>query len=381
MTYMKLNFFPLSKGAIRKTILFIHLWLGLILGLYFTIIGITGSVLVFHDNLEPLQTPEIVSVKPPTPSTKLLPLSELMTRVHYAFPNASGQDLTNVTMPDNVGGAYTLNLDVEKPEKMRMITVNPYTGAVMRNVIFVETPFGFIHNLHVSLLLGAAGELANGYGAICLALLLLSGLWLWWPVTLRQLRARLSMKIDKGKNRIVRDLHHVLGIYAVVFLLIITLTGILFIFPKPVEKVTDAIATSSSKPPKVTAPVGAKKLSIDTLLAIAQPVNPEVKISSFNDPSEPNQPFSCYKRSFAPGFFPYTRIFINPYSGKILRVVDDNKGSLDKKIPRFLSMLHFGLWGSFFIKIIYALVGLVPCGLFITGVLMYLRKLRGFKKA
>jgi len=369
-----------SKSAIRKTILFIHLWIGLILGLYFTVIGITGSVLVFQDNLEWLQTPEIVSVEPPAPGMKLLPLSELLERVHHAFPNAQGQDLANVTMPNKTGGAYRLSLDTKTPERMRQITVNPYTGQVMRNVIYAQTPFGFIRNLHISLLLGAAGELANGYGAMCVMLLLLSGLWLWWPAALRQLRARMSVKTDRGKNRFIRDLHHVLGIYSVLLLLIITLTGILFIFPKPVEKITDAIATSSSKPSKVTAPAGAKRLPVDALLAIAQPVNRNIAISSFNYPSKPDQPFSCYKRSFAPGFFPYTRIFINPYTGKILRVAEDSRGSLDQKIPRFLSMLHFGLWGSFFIKIIYALVGLVPCGLFITGILMYLRKLRGFKR-
>ena len=56
------------------------------------------------------------------------------------------------------------------------------------------------------------------------------------------------------------------------------------------------------------------------------------------------------------GFFSYTQIFINPYTGKIVHVSQDSHSSLDKKIPRFLSMLHFGLWGSYFVKTLYALV-------------------------
>lgn len=358
-----------------------HLWFGLILGLYFTIIGLTGSVLVFQDNLEPLQTPEIAFVAPPVSNASLLPLSEIMVRVHRDFPKASGQDLANVVFPYNAGGAYRLNIDTQTPQAMRQITVDPYTGRIIRNVVYADTPFGFIHNLHVSLLMGAAGELANGYSAVCVAFLLLSGLWLWWPATLRQLRARLSIKGSRGRIRFIRDLHHVLGIYSVLLLLMITFTGVLFVFPKPAQKIIAGMGSaSSSREPAITVPIGAKRLPVDTLLAIARPVNYGVKISSFNYPSRPDQPFSCYKRSFAPGFFPYTRIFINPYNGIILRIAEDQNASPNQKIPRLLSILHFGLWGGLFIKIIYSLVGLVPCCLFMTGILMYLRKLRGSLK-
>lgn len=375
------NFLP-AKSTIRKAVLFIYVWLGLILGLYFTIIGLTGSVLVFQDNLEPLQTPEIAFVAPPVSNARLLPLSEIMARVHRDFPKATGQDLANVVLPNNAGGAYRLNINTQTPQTMRQITVDPYTGGVIRNVVYANMPFGFIHNVHVSLLMGPAGELANGYGAICVAFLLIFGLWLWWPATLRQLRVRLNVKGNWGRNRLIRNVHPVLGICSVLFLWMITLTGILLVFPKPVQKMIAGMGSAhSSGEPKLTAPMGAKRLPVDTLLAIARPVNSDVKISGFYYSSKPDQPFVCYKRSSASGFFPYTRIFINPYNGIILRIAEDGNASPNQKIPRLLRILHFGLWGGLFMKIIYSLAGLVPCGLFVTGILMYFRKWDGALKA
>ncbi|MEQ1561039.1 MAG: PepSY-associated TM helix domain-containing protein, partial [Methyloglobulus sp.] len=48
----------------RKTWMDIHLWLGLILGFFLAIFGLTGSILVFHAEINELLHPEMLTVAP-----------------------------------------------------------------------------------------------------------------------------------------------------------------------------------------------------------------------------------------------------------------------------------------------------------------------------
>ncbi|MGZ8235151.1 PepSY domain-containing protein, partial [Methylobacter tundripaludum] len=59
----------------RQLWLSIHLWLGLVLGFFLAIFGITGSILVFHAEIDELLNPTPLTVAQPAgnPSYKPLP--------------------------------------------------------------------------------------------------------------------------------------------------------------------------------------------------------------------------------------------------------------------------------------------------------------------
>ena len=65
----------------RKRLWQLHSWLGLLAGLGLLVIGATGSMLVFRDELEALVDPALVRVVPPSPDTARLPLDTLFARV------------------------------------------------------------------------------------------------------------------------------------------------------------------------------------------------------------------------------------------------------------------------------------------------------------
>lgn len=71
----------------------------------------------------------------------------------------------------------------------------------------------------------SAGRLVMGVTAIAATLILLTGVAVWWPRSLRQLKSRLAVHIGCGFRRFAYDSHVSLGIYATVFLLLMSLTG------------------------------------------------------------------------------------------------------------------------------------------------------------
>jgi len=363
-----------SKAALRKGVFFIHLWLGLFVGAYFVVAGITGSILVFQNDIEVhFLMPERTAVTPPTPTAKLMPLSEIITGLREKFPEATDINFALITPPENKGGAYLFRL----PDKgiSYSTTVNPYTGEVMRQALANDSWLSWVDDLHVNLLKKAPGKIANGYLGLLSGIILLSGIWLWWPATWRQLKLRSTIKKGAPFHRIVSDLHNIFGIYPFLLLLVVTLTGSVIIFYKPIQKVVVSFAgkPKNQRPPIVSPPTNMHRMPIEQLLPAADKIMPQSSYVFILFPLKPNQALQCYKRSPV-GILPDTRIFINPYDGKVLRVENEIDDPLTTKIMRSASGIHFGRWGYLGVKVLYALLGLLPLGLFITGVLMYIRK-------
>ncbi len=86
-------------------------------------------------------------------------------------------------------------------------------------------------NLHENLLFGSTGRLVNGIGAMCLTLLCLTGLIIWWP-GIRNWRRSLTVNWRAHFARINWDLHSALGLWCFFFILVWGISGIYFSFPQ-----------------------------------------------------------------------------------------------------------------------------------------------------
>ncbi|RYG63923.1 hypothetical protein EON80_20225, partial [bacterium] len=365
-----------SKGNLRKAVFFVHLWFGLFVGLYFAAIGVTGSILVFREDLErTVVMPERDFVAPPSPEAKLMPLAQIIAELKQQLPEVKEAELGFVNPPLQTNGAYLMRLtDGGKAEPT---TIDPYTGKVIQRYPHGNKLLEWADDLHVNLLFEAPGKVANGYGGLLAGLLLLSGIWLWWPATLKQIKIRSSIKKGAPAQRVIADLHNVLGIYPFVALLIVTLTGSMIVFYKPIQDVVVARFGSAKIPraPVVVPKLGAKMMTIDELMAIAERNSPESRYVFVMYPSAPTQPFYAYRRSEI-GILPDTRIYLDPYNGKVLQIGKESTDPTSKKIMRSASGIHFGRWGSLGIKIVYFVLGFIPLGLFVTGILMFIRRRR-----
>lgn len=118
-----------------------------------------------------------------------------------------------------------------------IISILSFTGAVILfrkelapviNFLFGEdnTFMRTIMRLHRSLMLQhSIGSIIIGTSAIAMSLILITGIMLWWPNNKATLKRHLSVHFNKGFKRFVYDSHISLGIYSVVFLLLMSATG------------------------------------------------------------------------------------------------------------------------------------------------------------
>lgn len=367
---------PALARALRKVLFGLHLWFGLFVGLYFSIIGLTGSILVFEKELRPLQTPELRHVAPPAPDAKPLPVSEIMEALRRQLPNVEEEQLARIELPEHSGASYSLIVgEYADVFTVREVTLDPYTGQIITNRRGILSPLGFTLLLHIFLLLGLKGMLYNSIGGLLTALLIGTGLWLWWPATLRQIRTRLTVKRGAGAKRLAHDLHNVFGMYALPLLLLAALTGATFGFYAPVQRVVYRWTGTPEDPKPITLspPPGARRLPLTELARIAEAAGPkDAPLQSITYPTQPEQPFAASKVRGETGFLNYIFLTIDPYTGKVLRVEDDAAAAVGPRLLRVWTMLHFGWWGGWITKILYGLAGLMPLGLFVTGLIKYL---------
>ena len=351
-----------TKWNLKRVNYLAHLWLGLILGLYFVVIGITGSLLVFGREIDLWLNPQLLRVKV---EGEKVPLSVVMANFKAAYPTLKA---SYINYPTQADGSYSIRIGPNQASQL-YVYLNPYTGKVIGDRTRAGHLYGFLCYLHFYLLFGQAGWTANGYGAILVTVMLLTGLWLWWPnarAGAAVWQSRFRIKAGMGLKKLLYDIHNVAGIYPLAFSLIFTLTTLEFVFPDVTKKVVYAMTGEVAAPKVVVKPKGQAK-DLDELVRIGDAAL-EGNIRRVSFPSTASAPLTMRKewedwnvnRNHA-------SLSIDPYEGKVVQIEDTRNAGLGRKIIQYCIPLHFGLWGGVPVKILYVLLGLIPLASFVTG--------------
>ncbi len=123
------------------------------------------------------------------------------------------------------------------------------TGSVLvyRNELYVAATsqsqmrlISGLIDLHADLLGGETGRVLNGLGAIAILVSALTGLFIWWPGA-RRWRRSLRLKLGVGWKRLNFDLHSALGFWSAAFIVIFAASGIYLSFPEPFHELADRL--------------------------------------------------------------------------------------------------------------------------------------------
>ena len=213
------------KHFIRK----IHLWLSVPFGLIITLVCFSGAMLVFEKEVTQLFDGGLYTVE--KAGGRPLPVGVLAEKVAQTLPE--GVRVTGVTVSSDPEKAYSVS--ISKPHRAAVI-VNQYTGEVKgrqeRNAFFAA-----MFSLHRWLMDNGRPEGRPAYGKIIVGIstlmfivALVSGIIIWWPKTRRALRNSLKLTLRKGSFRLWHSLHVAGGMYAVLLLLVMSLTGLTWSF-------------------------------------------------------------------------------------------------------------------------------------------------------
>ena len=261
--------------TIRRALLTLHQWVGLASGLFLIVISVSGSALVFENEIDRALNPSTSFV---TPGTQPLPLETLVARVQTAYPADQIGGLRIADTPDQV---YEFSL-----RSRQTAMVDPYTGNILGLRDREKSFARWVHLLHTRFVSGNIGEQMVGGFSVAMLGLAITGLVLWWPRTILAIGSASSWK------RTNFDLHNVLGFYSSLVMLFITLSGVLIAFEGTTDPLVKRLNHQPDAPAPQSAPVaGGTRISVDEAIAIGERALPGAFASNVGIPNGPKAVF------------------------------------------------------------------------------------------
>jgi uncharacterized iron-regulated membrane protein len=371
-----------QQSRLRRALFQIHLWVGLIESLYVIVIGLSGSALVFRQELEQKIEPHLHFVQPASQSASW---NAVVATICAGNPGFRVEALVYPRQADQ--SAYVILEPAREKvgrQQTRTYYFNPYSGQVLGEENSLEGPLGWITNLHYYLFAGTSGLVVNGVMASGLFVLCLTGIVLWWPGIRRWTNA-LTIRLNSSWRRLNWDLHTVVGLWCSVVLAVIAFTGMYFAFPVPIGTVTVLATGGNPKqtaallaPPRLSKTNNARALSLDEVLQVVKssfPADTSAAFLMFSDGPDGIYTAVGYRRDAAP-YAQGITLSIDPHSGEILKRVGTTQYPLGMRITQYFYTLHFGSFGGngalgILVKILWVILGVVAAALGVTGVLMY----------
>jgi uncharacterized iron-regulated membrane protein len=353
----------------------IHLWVSLILTLYLVVIGVTGSILVFREELESMAGANPwggARVSPPYAD----PVT-VLRNVRGAFPQAR---IISLTAPGAANPTYTVLLQgVGRNFGTSRIAVHAGTGQVLGRLPgrlpagwgWIET----VRNLHETLLIGVTGREINGVLAGFLLLVNLTGIVVWWP-GIRGWTKALAVDWARNWRRVNFDLHRAVGFWTLAIVSMWAVSGVYFGWSRQsvalVEKISPLV---SARPPAVR--VDPQRVSepadLHRMLEQAASLDAGASLRGIAFPAGRRAPLEIsMQRPGTVGTEFADTLYFDPYDGSYLSMwrygVNQTLGDwlIWLEIP-----LHFGTFWGLGVKILWAALGLAIPLLAVTGVLMY----------
>jgi len=351
---------------LRAAVFTIHLWLGLSAGIFIALLGITGSIMAFEPEIEHALHPHLWFVTAP-PGARPLTLAQLGAAVKQAFPGdtISGyQVATKPGLSDQVGLSG------------RLAFVNPYSGAILGQLRFGPDFLSVIHQLHTHLLFRGLGDLGGKVvtsAALVLFIMLLSGLYLWWPLK----RLRITWR-GGAARRSWFDVHNTIGVISLVVLLALCSTGIAIGFERTSTKLFYKM-TSSQPAPRLNLHIpipaaGAVQIGPDSAFAIARAALPGAAPFETDMPArdEAYMVRARYPEDLTPGG--RSQVVIDSYTGRVLFAQGSRTAPAGTRMVNANRAIHTGDIGGIPGKILVSLASVGLVFQVITGLLMWIRR-------
>ena len=390
----------------------VHLWLSLPFGLMIILLCATGAILVFQTEWLKLFTPDHFYVEEVLDNT--MPLDELIPVVEDQLPDSL--TLGAVTISANPKQNYSFSLSGLRHAS---VMVDPYSGKVRD--ISLPGQGGFfwsVFKLHRWLMMPmkrgefAWGKFIVGVSTIMFLLILISGIIIWIPKSIRMLKNRLTVKWNKGSYRRWFDFHLASGIYASIFLIAFCITGLTWSFDwyrDGFYKLMGVEVNSGNPHAQAHAPQNAKAqppaaqsnknqntINRTKRNIVAQPVSQQKedlplpfnkyaiwdKVAKTLAQEHPNYSLISVRDGMAmlaldgaENTRSADRYFFNTQTGDITNIQYNKDFQTQRsKVHSWIYKIHVGKWAGFFSKFLSFIACLIGIALTITGYYLYFKK-------
>ncbi|MBK8814944.1 MAG: PepSY domain-containing protein [Methylococcaceae bacterium] len=336
----------MNRWLTRKLWLNVHLYLALVVGFIFAIIGLTGSISVYREELDALLNPQLVVENP---QGEFQSLDRIMAAVRNAHPDRYGE--WTLEMPSSPNGMVTVWF--EKPKETfferyapLMVSVNPYTAEVVANRFWGRTITTWLLDWHTHLHYDEMGWNIVGYCGALLIVSVLSGIYLWWP-GVKNISSVLQVRVRLGLIRLVFDLHRVMGLCSAGALLILAFTGFQLSFPSLLEEISGSSGMAHGGTGESISSTAIPNDHPTVLEAAEFVARGPFQTAELRRVTTPMGDSGVYRVNLRQKGeinhrHPYTTVWVDRWSGQIREVRDPKSFSTGQKVITWMWPLHTG---------------------------------------
>lgn len=349
-----------------------HKWTSLICTVFLLVICVTGLPLIFHEEIEhAFQDGEPYAVVPQ--GTPRMSMDSLLTLARDHYPN---EVIEYVYLDDHepvvyVGMSPSHDAD---PKLQHYLRFDAHTGALLHDPPNLRaeqfTFMGLMLALHVDLFAGLPGQLFLAFMGVLFVIATVSGVVLYKPF----MKKLAFGTVRKGRSPRLKwlDVHNLFGIVTLVWVLVVSATGVINELAAPLFRVWQATEVADMvadyrdhKPPSAFA-------SVDQALEAAARAVPDNQVVSFSYPGNSYATPHHYV-VWTKGATPITSHMITPV------LVDAGTAQVTAVAhpPWYLVMLelsqplHFGDYGGLPMKVLWAVLDLMAIVVLGSGLYLW----------
>lgn len=337
-----------------------HHWTGLLAGLFLLLMSITGSLLVFTDEMEHAADQPLKEFSNPSGSYSYDSSFAMITQ---KFPGYE------IRLYDRPAKNEALVYDLRSRSDNKKVFVNPTRPEIIKAIDGDTQLHRRLLLFHYTFFAGTAGKIFVVVIGVLFLLSVITGFIIYRKGIWKTIRFK-TVSRYRGKAAFYSSLHRNIGVWTLLFNLLIIVSGLAL----SITIAKNAIKTSGSKPSTTTQ----VNFSLDSIVEKITRLHPDfeihlVRISAYshtvkisgrykNDPSV----YGDYASYF----------LINGPSKKTEKKQVMSDLPLTEKLLLMAAPLHFGNYGGIFLKIFYCFFGIMPAILSVTGFLIWRKRSR-----
>lgn len=358
---------------IRRLFGKLHLWVGLLTAPVVFFVCLTGTIIVFGDEIIELSAGQARYVK--EVKKDKVPIESILKNLKQAYPDRFTPFYMVVYKDPNRSLRFNT---YGKKIGLRMVYVDPYTGQILKDDPTIYF-FFIVAHLHHSLLLHEPGEWVVKISTLLFVISLITGIALWLPKNwdIRYSKTSFLIKWPAKFKSLNYDLHNVLGFYSLGIVLTLSLTGLILGFESWKNITIDLFGGDSQLNWKKNTTEWDRSLQ-------PYPMNNIIESTFKNHPEKSQIQIMTYLKDA--GYY-YVKasdrvalksttdqkfLVFNKHDGKEVRMPE--KIYRNETIENMIWMLHMGTWYGMLGKIVTFIGGVIATSLPVTGFVIWINK-------
>lgn len=361
----------------------LHRWVALTVGTWFALLGLTGALLVWHDELDRALNPAWFAPRAACGSASVeRPITSALATYSRVVKDMPA---TQVMAPAERGAAFVVWSKTSSGVRVQHFVdaaCGEYLGRREWGAVRLDRAHivPAIYELHRSILSGDIGHTLVGIVGLLLLGVAITGAISAWPRTSARAAwvRTLSVKRGASTRRWYYDLHRATGMWLLLFLLVMSISGTYLCFPKETRQLVAAVLPTTKPKPSTQAPlVTGAPLTLDVMAASAERLWPEATWSRLQLPAKKSDPYEV--RLLQSGEIRKdtgdTSVRLAA-DGQVVEKRDPLNAPSGDTFISWLFPLHSGEALGLPGRLAWSVFGLIPLLLFATGAWLWLQRRR-----